>query len=72
MQMNKVDVLCRRSGTASESLASRSQEIQQVEERLVRDLQTCIDSTNKLLECLGKVADLRDDSTPGEPSSGFG
>ena len=50
----------------ADSLANRAKEIQQVEKRLVRDLKTCIDATNKLLERIGKAADQRDDSTPGE------
>ena len=59
-------------GADSESLAERANEIRRVEERLVRDLQGCIDATKKLLERLGKAPGKRDDSAPGEPASGFG
>jgi len=59
-------------GAGSESLAKRVEEIRKVEQRLVRDLQGCIDSTNKLLERIGKPADQRDGSTLGESSSGSG
>lgn len=53
-------------GPGPEQLANRAREIQRVEGRLVRDLQTCIDATNKLLERIGKTADQRNGDTPGE------
>ena len=50
--------------TELQRLAARLLEIRRAEERLVRDLQVCIDSTNRLLE---QISEQKADSAHGSP-----
>jgi hypothetical protein len=53
----------RKQDAGAESLANRVEEIRQVEKRVMRDLQGCIDSTNELLKRIEESASVRCDGS---------
>lgn len=52
-----------------DDIANQLHALRKAEEKLARDLQACIDATNRLLARIGKATELHGGGAPNEASS---